>query len=167
MQEKLTKSDIRKIQEEIEYRRLEVRPRLLEEVKETRAHGDLSENFEYHAAKREKNKNESRIRYLERMLRTAQVIDDSSREDEVGMNNTVEILFEEEGTVEEYRIVTSVRGDSRHKLISIESPLGRALLGHRAGDRVEVKVNDSYSYPVVIQKIVNTKDDSGDRIRSY
>lgn len=167
MQEKLTKSDIRKIQEEIEYRRLEVRPRLLEEVKETRAHGDLSENFEYHAAKREKNKNESRIRYLERMLRTAQVIDDSSREDEVGMNNTVEILFEEEGTVEEYRIVTSVRGDSLHNLISIESPLGRALLGHRAGDRVEVKVNDSYSYPVVIQKIVNTKDDFGDRIRSY
>ncbi len=167
MQEKLTKSDIRKIQEEIEYRRLEVRPRLLEEVKETRAHGDLSENFEYHAAKREKNKNESRIRYLERMLRTAQVIDDSSREDEVGMNNTVEILFEEEGTVEEYRIVTSVRGDSLHNLISIESPLGRALLGHRARDRVEVKVNDSYSYPVVIQKIVNTKDDSGDRIRSY
>ncbi len=167
MQEKLTKSDIRKIQEEIEYRRLEVRPRLLKEVKETRAHGDLSENFEYHAAKREKNKNESRIRYLERMLRTAQVIDDSSREDEVGMNNTVEILFEEEGTVEEYRIVTSVRGDSLHNLISIESPLGRALLGHRAGDRVEVKVNDSYSYPVVIQKIVNTKDDSGDRIRSY
>ena len=167
MQEKLTKSDIRKIQEEIEYRRLEVRPRLLEEVKETRAHGDLSENYEYHAAKREKNKNESRIRYLERMLRTAQVIDDSSREDEVGMNNTVEILFEEEGTVEEYRIVTSVRGDSLHNLISIESPLGRALLGHRAGDRVEVKVNDSYSYPVVIQKIVNTKDDSGDRIRSY
>ena len=167
MQEKLTKSDIRKIQEEIEYRRLEVRPRLLEEVKETRAHGDLSENFEYHAAKREKNKNESRIRYLERMLRTAQVIDDSSREDEVGMNNTVEILFEEEGTVEEYRIVTSVRGDSLHNLISIESPLGRALLGHRAGDRVEVKVNDSYIYPVVIQKIVNTKDESGDRIRSY
>ena len=167
MQEKLTKSDIRKRQEEIECRRLEVRPRLLEEVKETRAHGDLSENFEYHAAKREKNKNESRIRYLERMLRTAQVIDDSSREDEVGMNNTVEILFEEEGTVEEYRIVTSVRGDSLHNLISIESPLGRALLGHRAGDRVEVKVNDSYSYPVVIQKIVNTKDDSGDRIRSY
>lgn len=167
MQEKLTKSDIKKIQEEIEYRRLEMRPRLLEEVKETRAHGDLSENFEYHAAKREKNKNESRIRYLERMLRTAQVIDDSSREDEVGMNNTVEILFEEEGIVEEYRIVTSVRGDSLHNLISIESPLGKALLGHREGDRVEVKVNDSYSYPVVIRKIVNTKDDSGDRIRSY
>ena len=167
MRERLTKSDVKKIEEEIEYRKLVVRKEAIEAVKEARAHGDLSENFEYHAAKREKNKNESRIRYLERMLRTAQVIDDSSREDEVGMNNTVEILFEEEGTVEEYRIVTSVRGDSLHNLISIESPLGRALLGHRAGDRVEVKVNDSYSYPVVIQKIVNTKDDSGDRIRSY
>jgi len=167
MNEKLTKSDIKKIEEEIEYRKLEMRPKLLEEVKETRAHGDLSENFEYHAAKREKNKNESRIRYLERMVRTAQVIDDSSKEDEVGMNNTVEILFEEEGTVEEYRIVTSVRGDSLNNLISIESPLGKALLGHKEGDRVEVRVNDSYSYPVVIQKIVNTKDDSGDRIRSY
>ena len=124
MGEKLTRSDVKKIQEEIEYRRLELRPRLLEDVKETRAHGDLSENFEYHAAKKEKNKNESRIRYLERMLRNAQVIDECSREDEVGMNNTVLVYFEEDDTTEEYRIVTSVRGDSLHNLISIESPLG-------------------------------------------
>ncbi|MCI8948166.1 MAG: transcription elongation factor GreA [Lachnospiraceae bacterium] len=167
MYDKLTKSDMKKMQEEIEYRKLELRPKLLEEVKETRAHGDLSENFEYHAAKKEKNKNESRIRYLERMLRTAQVIDDSSKEDEVGMNNTVSVYFEEDDTTEEYRIVTTVRGDSLHNLISIESPLGRALMGHRAGDRVEVKVNDTYSYPVVIKSIVNTEDDSKDRIRSY
>jgi transcription elongation factor GreA len=158
---------MKKMQEEIEYRKLELRPKLLEEVKETRAHGDLSENFEYHAAKKEKNKNESRIRYLERMLRTAQVIDDSSKEDEVGMNNTVSVYFEEDDTTEEYRIVTTVRGDSLHNLISIESPLGRALMGHRAGDRVEVKVNDTYSYPVVIKSIVNTEDDSKDRIRGY
>ena len=158
---------MKKMQEEIEYRKLELRPKLLEEVKETRAHGDLSENFEYHAAKKEKNKNESRIRYLERMLRTAQVIDDSSKEDEVGMNNTVSVYFEEDDTTEEYRIVTTVRGDSLHNLISIESPLGMALMGHRAGDRVEVKVNDTYSYPVVIKSIVNTEDDSKDRIRSY
>lgn len=131
MGEKLTRSDVKKIQEEIEYRRLELRPRLLEDVKETRAHGDLSENFEYHAAKKEKNKNESRIRYLERMLRNAQVIDECSREDEVGMNNTVLVYFEEDDTTEEYRIVTSVRGDSLHNLISIESPLGKALMGHR------------------------------------
>ena len=101
------------------------------------------------------------------MLRTAQVIDDSSKEDEVGMNNTVSVYFEEDDTTEEYRIVTTVRGDSLHNLISIESPLGRALMGHRAGDRVEVKVNDTYSYPVVIKSIVNTEDDSKDRIRGY
>ncbi len=167
MYDKLTKSDLKKIQEEIDYRKLELRPRLLEEVKETRAHGDLSENFEYHAAKKEKNKNESRIRYLERMLRTAQVIDDASKEDEVGMNNTVTVYFEEDDSTEVYRIVTTVRGDSLHNLISIESPLGKALLGHRAGERVEVRVNDTYSYPVVIRKIENTIDDSADRIRSY
>ena len=167
MGERLTRSDVKKIQEEIEYRRLELRPRLLEDVKETRAHGDLSENFEYHAAKKEKNKNESRIRYLERMLRNAQVIDERSREDEVGMNNTVLVYFEEDDTTEEYRIVTSVRGDSLHNLISIESPLGKALMGHRIGERVEVKVNETYSYPVVIKNIINTEDDSGDRIRSY
>lgn len=167
MNDKLTRSDVEKIQQEIEYRKLELRPRLLEDVKETRAHGDLSENFEYHAAKREKNKNESRIRYLDRMLRTAQIIDDHSKADEVGMNNTVEVLFEEDGLTEQYRIVTSVRGDSLHNLISIESPLGKALMGHKEGDRVEVRVNDSYSYPVVIKKIIKTEDDSQDRIRSY
>ena len=167
MGEKITKKKEKKIQEEIEYRRLELRPRLLEDVKETRAHGDLSENFEYHAAKKEKNKNESRIRYLERMLRNAQVIDECSREDEVGMNNTVLVYFEEDDTTEEYRIVTSVRGDSLHNLISIESPLGKALMGHRIGERVEVRVNETYSYPVVIQNIINTEDDSQDRIRSY
>ena len=101
------------------------------------------------------------------MLKTAQVIDDSSKEDEVGMNNTVEVFFEEDGLTEQYRIVTTVRGDSLHNLISIESPLGKALLGHKEGDRVEVRVNDSYSYFVVIQKIINTEDDSADRIRSY
>ncbi len=167
MYDKLTKSDVKKMQDEIDYRKLELRPKLLEEVKETRAHGDLSENFEYHAAKKEKNKNESRIRYLERMLRTAQVIDEHSNADEVGMNNTVTVYFEEDDATEEYRIVTTVRGDSLHNLISIESPLGKALMGHREGERVSVKVNDTYSYFVVIQKIVNTEDDSQDRILSY
>lgn len=167
MHDKLTRSDIKKMQEEIDYRKLELRKQLLEDVKETRAHGDLSENFEYHAAKREKNKNESRIRFLERMIKTADIIDDSSKEDEVGMNNTVEVYFEEDDEVETYRIVTTVRGDSLHQLISIESPLGKALMGHKVGDRVEVVVNKDYSYYVVIKKIENTTDDSGDRIRSY
>lgn len=167
MYDKLTESDVRKMEEEIEYRKLELRKQLLEEVKETRAHGDLSENFEYHAAKREKNKNESRIRYLERMIRTAQIIDDHSGEDEVGMNDRVEVYFEEDGLTESYRIVTTVRGDSLNQLISIESPLGKALLGKKTGDRVEVKINPSYSYFVTIKNIDKGEDDSGDKIRGY
>jgi len=167
MNDRLTQSDIDKMQKEIEYRKLELRKQLLEEVKETRAHGDLSENFEYHAAKRAKNQNESRIRYLERMIKTAHIIEDNSGDDEVGMNNQVTVLFEEDGSVETYKIVTTVRGDSLHNLISIESPLGKALMRHKEGERVEVKVNDTYSYFVTIQKIENTKDDDTDRIRSY
>ena len=149
------------------YRKLELRKQLLEDVKEARSHGDLSENFEYYAAKKAKNQNESRIRYLERMVKTAHIIEDTTKDDEVGMNNQVTVLFEEDGSVETYKIVTTVRGDSLHNLISIESPLGKALMRHKEGDRVEVKVNDSYSYFVTIQKIENTKDDDTDRIRSY
>lgn len=167
MNDRLTKSDIDKMQKEIDYRKLELRKQLLEDVKEARSHGDLSENFEYYAAKKAKNQNESRIRYLERMIKTAHVIEDTTKDDEVGMNNQVTVLFEEDGSVETYKIVTTVRGDSLHNLISIESPLGKALMRHKAGDRVEVKVNDSYSYFVTIQRIENTKDDDTDRIRSY
>lgn len=167
MFDNLTKSDIQKMEEEIEYRKLQLRPGLIEAVKEARAQGDLSENFEYYAAKREKNKNESRIRYLEKMIKTANVIEDASKEDEVGMNNTVEVYFEEDDLVETYRIVTTVRSDALNQMISIESPLGKALMGKKVGDRVEVVVNPSYSYYVQIRKIENTTDDSGDKIRSY
>ncbi len=167
MNDRLTQSDIDKMQKEIDYRRLELRKTLLEDVKETRAHGDLSENFEYHAAKKAKNQNESRIRYLERMIKTAHIIEDNSAEDEVGMNNTVTVLFEEDQTTDTYKIVTTVRGDSLHNLISIESPLGKAIMKHREGDRCEVKVNDTFSYYVKILKIEKTVDDSTDRIRSY
>lgn len=167
MRDQLTESDIKKMEEEIEYRKLVKRPELLESVKETRAHGDLSENFEYHAAKREKNKNESRIRYLERMIRTANVISDTSGEDEVGMNNTITVYIPEDDEEETYRIVTTVRSNSLKNLISIESPLGKALMGHKVGDRVSVKVSDTYSYEVEIRKIDKTTDDSQDQIRSY
>ena len=167
MNDRLTQSDIDKMQKEIEHRKLVLRKQLLEDVKEARSHGDLSENFEYYAAKKAKNQNESRIRYLERMVKTAHIIEDNSKDDEVGMNNQVTVLFEEDGSVETYKIVTTVRGDSLHNLISIESPLGKALMRHKEGDRLEVKVNDSYSYFVTIQKIENTKDDDTDRIRSY
>lgn len=167
MNDRLTQSDIDKMQKEVEHRKLVLRKELLEDVKEARSHGDLSENFEYYAAKKAKNQNESRIRYLERMIKTAHIIEDTTKDDEVGMNNQVTVLFEEDGSVETYKIVTTVRGDSLHNLISIESPLGKALLRHKEGERVEVKVNDSYSYFVIIQKIDNTKDDDEDRIRSY
>ena len=164
---KLTNSDVEKIREEIEYRKLVVRKEALEAVKEARAHGDLSENFEYHAAKKDKNKNESRIRYLERILKTATIISDESRIDEVGLNNTVQVYFEEDDEVETFKIVSTMRGDSVKGRISNESPIGAALMGHKAGDRVEIKVNDSYSYYVVIKSIENTGEEETDTIRSY
>ncbi len=167
MYDRLTQSDIKKMEDEIEYRKLTLRHELLEEVKETRAHGDLSENFEYHAAKRAKNKNESRIRYLERMVRTAEVIEDDSADDEVGMNNLVTVRFEDDGSEETYKIVTSIRSDSLNNLITIESPLGKALLKHKVGDKVKVTVNDNVSYFVTITAIENNKDDSEDKISSY
>ena len=167
MYDKLTESDIRKMEEEIEHRRLVVRPKILEDVKEARAHGDLSENFEYYAAKKAKNQNESRIRYLERMIRTAQVISDASAEDEVGMNNTVTVEMLDDGSVEKYRIVTTVRGNSLEGLISNESPLGRALLGHQVGDVVHVQVNDAIGYEVKIREIENTEDDDSVKLRSF
>ncbi len=167
MGERLTKSDIEKIEKEIEYRKLVVRKEALEAVKEARAQGDLSENFEYHAAKKDKNRNESRIRYLERMVKQAEIVDDTSKDDEVGLNNTVEIYFEDDDESETYRVVTSVRGNSLANLISIESPLGSAITGHKTGDRVYVKVNDSTGYYVVIKKIENTSDDSHDELRKY
>lgn len=167
MHNELTKKDIEKMEEEIEYRKLVVRKNALEDVKEARAHGDLSENFEYYAAKKVKNQNESRIRYLERMIKTAVVVSDESAEDEVGMNNTVEVLFEEDGTVEKYKLVTTVRGNSLEGLISTESPMGKALLGHKVNDRVYVEVNAGYGYYVVIKSIENTIDDGSDKLRSF
>lgn len=166
MYDELTPSDIKKMQEEIEHRKLVVRPAALEDVKEARAHGDLSENFEYYAAKKVKNQNESRIRYLERMIRTAKVISESSAEDEAGINNTVTVQFVEDGSTESYKIVTTVRGNSLEGLISNESPLGKALLGKRKGETVHVQVNPDVGYDVRIINIENTEDD-GDKIRSF
>ena len=166
MYNELTPNDIKKMEEEIEYRVHVVRKEALEEVKTARAQGDLSENFEYHAAKREKNRNESRIRYLQKMIKTATIISDESAEDEAGVNNTVEIFYEDDESTEKIKLVTTVRGDSLEGLISIESPLGKALLGHKVGDRVLVEVNDSVKYYVVIKAIENS-DDSDDKIQPY
>lgn len=167
MHNQLTENDIKRMEEEIEYRKLVVRKEALEAVKEARAQGDLSENFEYYAAKREKNKNESRIRFLERMIKTAEIISDKSGEDEIGVNNTVEVQFEEDDTVEIYKIVTTMRGNSLEGLVSTESPIGKALMGHKVGDRVCVQVNDGYNYYVVVKSIEKTVDDGSDKIRSF
>ena len=167
MGERLIESDVAKIKEEIEYRKLVVRKKELEAVKEARAQGDLSENFEYKAAKQDKNRNESRIRYLERMLKHAQIVSDESKADEVGINNTVEVYFEDDDETETYRLVTSVRGNSLQGLISIESPLGKAIQGHKVGDRVFVNTNGNAGYYIKIRKIENTTDDSQDSLRKY
>lgn len=166
MREKLTERDVQKIQQEIEHRKLVVRKESIEAVKEARAQGDLSENFEYYAAKRHKNQNESRIRYLERMLKTADIVTDTSREDEVGMDDIVEVEFEEDGEIEKYKLVTSIRGNSMENRVSIESPVGRALKGHKVGDRVQVKVNETMSYYLKIRSIDKTGDE-GEDIRSF
>lgn len=167
MYDELTKQDIKKMEEEIEYRKLVVRKEALAAVKEAREHGDLSENFEYHAAKKDKNQNESRIRYLERMIKTAKVVSDESKEDEAGLNHTVEVYFEEEDETETFTLVTTVRGNSLKGLISIESPLGKAVFGHKAGDRVKVNVNEDYSYYVKILSIGKQVNDEEISIRKF
>lgn len=167
MREQLTKQDVQKIEEEIEYRKLVLRKELIESVKEARAQGDLSENFEYHAAKKEKNKNESRIRYLERMLKTASVISDDSKENEVGLNNKVTVYFEEDDETEVYKLVTSVRGNSLKNYISIESPIGKAIKGAKVGERVFVKINENAGYYLQIKDIEKSTDEEEDSIRKY
>ena len=166
-QEELTNADVEKIEAELEHRKTIVRKEAIEAVKVAREQGDLSENFEYYAAKRDKNRNESRIRYLERMLKTAKIISDESKEDEVGINNTVTLYFEEDDETEIYKLVTSIRGDSLDGRISIESPIGNAILGHKAGDRVQVKISDTAGFYVVIKAIENTTDTEDDTIRTY
>lgn len=167
MRERLTENDVKKIEAEIEHRKLVVRKEAIEAVKEARAQGDLSENFEYYAAKRDKNKNEGRIRYLEKMLKTAEIVNDSSKEDEVGINNEVEIYFEDDDETEKYKIVTSIRGNSLNGYISIESPMGKAVMGHKVNDRVYVKASETTGYYVVIKSITKNIDDSNDSIREY
>lgn len=167
MYDELTKVDIEKMKEELEYRIGTVRPKILEEVKFTRSFGDLSENAEYHAAKRERGKNESRIRYLRNMLKTAIVIDTESRDDEVGLFDTVTYYVEEDDCEEQVRIVTTLRQNSMQGLISKESPMGSAIMGKHQGDRVYIKVSDDYGYYIVIRKIEKGEDDSSLEIRKF
>ena len=161
----LTRKDIEAMEAEIEHRKCVVRKELLEDVKTARAHGDLSENFEYKAAKQAKNQNESRIRYLEKMIKTAVIIEDESQDDEVGINKVVELYFEDDDEVEEFKIVTTVRGNSLKNLVSIESPIGKALLGHKVGDRVWITINDKAGYYVEIKSM--RADESDEDLRKF
>lgn len=167
MYDELTEVDIRKMREEIDYRTRVLRPKLIEDVQTARAFGDLSENFEYKCAKQAKNRNDSRIRYLERMIRTARVIEVQGSEDTVGLFDSVTIyneLIKREMTI---RIVTTLRQDALKGLVSKESPVGKALLGHQAGDRVQVEVDPQTKYFVEIRAIEKGTDDESLDISSY
>jgi transcription elongation factor GreA len=167
MYDELTRSDIQKMEEEIEYRKVTLRHELLEHVKTARAQGDLSENFEYYAAKKEKNKNESRIRYLERMIKTAKVIESSDNVDEVTLNTKVTIYIPDDDEEETYKIVTTVRGDSMSGKISNVSPLGKALMGHRVGDVVTIHVSDTICYDAEIRSIEQVGEEDSDVLQRF
>lgn len=167
MHDELTQIDIDKMKEELRYRSLELRPKILEDVKTARGFGDLSENAEYHEAKRERSRNESRIRYLTNMIKTAVIVDTKSNNDEVGMFDTVEYYIEDDDETEKVRIVTALRQDVLNGIISNKSPVGSALMGHKVGDRVCVTVNSAYSYYIVIRSIEKGTDDASLDIRKY
>ena len=167
MHDELTREDLRKMQEELDYRRLTLMPELIEEVKRTRAFGDLSENFEYKAAKQAQNKNRSRIRYLEGMIKTARVIEDHSGADSVGLFDKVEIYIPEDDETDVIQVVTTVRCDPRKGLISKESPFGKTVLGKKVGDRFTVQVSETYSYEAVIRSIEKCEDDGSAPLLEY
>ena len=167
MYDELTKSDLQKMQEEIDYRVQVLRPKLIEDVQIARAFGDLSENFEYKCAKQEKNRNDSRIRYLQRMIKTARVIDDRSAADTAGLHDSVEILMENTGKQRTVRLVTTLRQNALQGLISKESPVGQAVMGHRAGERVYVDMGGGKGYWLQILSIEKGKDDGSIPIGSF
>ena len=167
MYDELTEVDIQKMKDEIDYRTRELRPKLIEEVKVARGFGDLSENFEYKAAKREKNRNDSRIRYLQRMVDTAKVITDHSTGDTVGLFDSVVIYIPDDDEEQTIRLVTTLRQNALEGLISKESPVGQALMGHRVGDRVQVAVSPELKYTVEIRSIEKGTDDESLDISSY
>lgn len=167
MHDELTRVDIKKMQEEINYRKFELMPKLKEELRHARELGDLSENFEYRAAKRELGRNNSRIHYLESMIATARVIDSRSADGVIGLFDKVK-LYDEDGEEEmEIVLVTTLRQNSLEGYISKESPLGKAIMGKKIGDRVLIKVNDKYSYFVKVLGIEKGKDDESLKISDF
>lgn len=166
MYDELTKVDIQKMQEEIDYR-ISLRPQLRADVQQARELGDLSENDEYRTAKREKNRNDSRIAYLQRMIETARVIDAASPADAVGLFDRVTVYLPEDDAEETYVLVTTLRENALEGYVSKESPLGKAVLGRRAGDRVRVEVSKEFSYELEIRSIEKGSDDASLPITSF
>ncbi len=167
MHDELTKVDLQKMQEEIDYRVATLTPQLKEMLKSARDLGDLSENDEYRSAKRELNRNYSRIRYLKSMIETAIVIEDHSSEDTIGLYDKVTLLYEDNGEEKTVSIVTTLRNDVLSGYISKESPFGKALLDHKVGDRIKIQVNDKYSYYVQVKNIEKGHDDGSLKISEY
>ena len=167
MHDELTKKDLEMMQAELDERRLKLMPELIEEVKRTRAFGDLSENYEYKAAKQAQNRNKSRIRYLEKMIESARVYDDRSGADEVGLFDSVELYLPEDDELQTVQVVTTVRCDPLSGRISKESPLGSLLLGKKVGDSFTVKVNENYSYEAVVRSITKGEDDDSAGLLQY
>lgn len=167
MYDELTRGDVQKMQEEIDYRTQVLRPKLIEDVQTARAFGDLSENFEYKCAKQEKNRNDSRIRYLQRMVDTAKVITDHSAGDTVGLFDSVVIYIPDDDEEQTIRLVTTLRQNALEGLISKESPVGKAVMGHRAGETVHVQVNEDVGYDIVIRSVEKGQDDDSLPISAY
>lgn len=167
MYNELTAVDIKKMKQEIEYRTNELRPVLGDELKEARSLGDLSENAEYKSARRAFNRNESRIRFLQKMIRTAKIISTESAPDEVGLFDSVEVLYEDTGEIEVIRLSTTTRLDLNHSVYSKESPFGKAILGHKVGERVFVKLGEDNSYYVTIKSITKGEDDENIPLNGY
>ena len=167
MYNELSEVDIRKMQEEIDYRERVVRPKCVEDLATAAAFGDRSENYEYKAAKQELRRCDSRLRYLKRMIATAKVIKADTREGVVGLFDKVEIYYEDEGDTETITLMTTLREDAMNGIISKESPLGRAVMGKKVDDRVLVKVSDDVQYYVQIKSIKKGTDDDSLPIHPY
>lgn len=167
MHNELTSKDLELMRQELDHRRIVLRPQLLEAVKVARGFGDLSENFEYKAAKQEKNRNEGRIRFLENMIKTAVVVDDTAPPDAAGLFDLITVYLPEDNAEETFRVVTTVRQDALHGLISKESPVGKALLGSKVGDTVHIQVDANYGYDMVVRAIEKGGDDGSVPLNKY
>ena len=167
MKNEITEVDVKKINEELAHRKYVLRPQLHEEVKRTREYGDLSENAEYKQAKYERNRNESRIRYLENLLRNAVVVSADAPRSGIGLFDFVEYINERTGATRRIQLVTSLRQDAVHGFVSKDSPIGRALFGHREGDRVLIEIAPGNSYYAKVVKVEPGEDNEELAISRY